>query len=190
MGLALAGLLSANAWAQVACERGALELRLLCATYRWDGPVVSAYFRTVDAAAYPAFAGLTVAAWGGVLAGQLARPAAERITLSAAATTALVFGLKAVIQRDRPFKAWEDITPRGDPPTSYAFPSGHAALAFALATAWSLEVPRVYVVGPAYFWASSVAIGRVWKGVHYPTDVLIGAALGVGVAWIVHRYWL
>ncbi len=188
-GLVLTVLITAGAQAQTACDRAALELRLLCTAYRWDGPVASVYFGTVDATAYPMFAGLTAVAWGGVLVGQLERPTAERITLATAATTVLVFGLKALIRRDRPFDAWDDIAPRGDPPTSYAFPSGHAALAFALATAWSLEVPRIYVIVPAYAWATSVAVGRVWKGVHYPSDVLAGAVLGVGVAWAIHRIW-
>ncbi|SHK11557.1 phosphatase PAP2 family protein [Rhodothermus profundi] len=189
LGPALALLVTGNAWAQAACEQTALELRLLCLTYQWDSAVVSAYFQTVDAAAYPMFAGLTVGAWGGVWIGKMARPAAERITLSAAATAGLVIGMKAIIRRDRPFRLWDDIAPRGDPPDSYAFPSGHAALAFALATAWSLEVPRGYVVIPVYVWATSVAVGRIWKGVHYPTDVLAGAVLGAGVAWAVHQLW-
>ncbi len=188
-GLVLAVLITAGVQAQTACGRAALELRLLCTAYQWDGPVASVYFGTVDATAYPMFAGLTAVAWGGVLVGQLERPTAERVTLATAATTVLVFGLKALIRRDRPFDAWDDIAPRGGPPTSYAFPSGHAALAFTLATAWSLEVPRIYVIVPAYAWATSVAVGRVWKGVHYPTDVLAGAVLGVGVAWAIHRIW-
>ncbi|MFO7315095.1 phosphatase PAP2 family protein [Rhodothermus marinus] len=188
-GLMLAVLITAGVRAQTACDRPALELRLLCTVYRWDGPVASAYFETIDATAYPMFAGLTAMAWGGVLAGRLERPAAERVTLATAATTVLVFGLKALARRNRPFDAWDDIAPRGDPPTSHAFPSGHAALAFTLATAWGLEVPRIYVIVPAYVWATSVAVGRVWKGVHYPTDVLAGAVLGAGVAWTVHRIW-
>ncbi len=188
-GLVLAALITAGAQAQTACDRPALDLQLLCMAYRWDSPVASAYFRAVDATAYPMFAGLTAMAWGGVLTDRLERPAAARITLSTAATTMLVIGLKTLIRRDRPFEAWNDISPRGDPPTSHAFPSGHAALAFTLATAWSLEVPRTYVIVPAYVWATSVAVGRIWKGVHYPTDVLAGATLGIGVAWVVHQVW-
>lgn len=185
----LAILMVASAQAQVACEQPTLELRLLCAVYGWEGPIVSGYFQIIDATAYPLFVGLTAGAWSGVLTRQLERSAAERITLAATATAVLVLGLKAVSQRERPFDAWLDVKPRGHPPTSHAFPSGHAALAFALATAWSLEVPQVYVVVPAYIWATSVAMGRVWKGVHYPTDVLVGAVLGTGVAWTVHRLW-
>ena len=65
-------------------------------------------------------------------------------------------------------------------------PSGHAALSFALVTSWSLSHPRWYVIAPGAVWASSVAVSRVWLGVHYPTDILAGAAIGAGVALLVY----
>ncbi|WP_346776454.1 phosphatase PAP2 family protein [Streptomyces sp. HNM0574] len=65
-------------------------------------------------------------------------------------------------------------------PVTTSFPSGHAASAAAFATGVALESPRWgAVVAPL---AASVAFSRVYTGVHYPSDVLAGAALGAGAA--------
>lgn len=63
-----------------------------------------------------------------------------------------------------------------------SFPSGHASKAFFLATTVHLSSPTrsVYL----YIWALAVGISRVFKGRHYPSDVLTGACLGSGMAWL------
>nr|WSZ99410.1 phosphatase PAP2 family protein [Streptomyces sp. NBC_00857] len=68
-------------------------------------------------------------------------------------------------------------------PFTTSFPSGHAASAAAFATGVALESKGWgAVVAPL---AASVALSRVYTGVHYPSDVLVGAALGVGAAYAV-----
>ncbi|MGW7514042.1 phosphatase PAP2 family protein [Streptomyces sp. NPDC054796] len=68
-------------------------------------------------------------------------------------------------------------------PITTSFPSGHSASAAAFATGVALESRRWgAVVAPV---AASVAFSRVYTGVHYPSDVLAGAALGVGAAFAV-----
>ncbi|MER6455600.1 MULTISPECIES: bifunctional phosphatase PAP2/diacylglycerol kinase family protein [unclassified Streptomyces] len=70
-------------------------------------------------------------------------------------------------------------------PITTSFPSGHAASAAAFATGVALESPAWgAVVAPVAF---SVAASRVYTGVHFPSDVLAGAALGVGAAFLVRR---
>lgn len=88
-------------------------------------------------------------------------------------------GLKAAVDRRRP--------PLGDGvhalvgvPASGSFPSGHAATSFAGATMLAALRPRVAV--PVYLLATAIAWSRVYVGVHYPLDVLGGAALGAAVA--------
>ncbi|MGW0416024.1 phosphatase PAP2 family protein, partial [Streptomyces collinus] len=68
-------------------------------------------------------------------------------------------------------------------PITTSFPSGHAASAAAFAAGVALESPRWgAVVAPVAF---SVAASRVYTGVHFPSDVLAGAALGAGAAFAV-----
>ncbi|WP_189158099.1 bifunctional phosphatase PAP2/diacylglycerol kinase family protein [Lentzea pudingi] len=72
-------------------------------------------------------------------------------------------------------------------PTSSSFPSGHSASAAAFATAVALESPKAgVVVAPI---AAAVAYSRVHTGVHWPTDVAAGAAVGVGAAYLTRRWW-
>ena len=88
---------------------------------------------------------------------------------SVAGTFILTYGLKYIVDRARPYE-------------SYSFPSGHTATAFALATSLCIRYPKWYVIAPSALWACSVGISRMNEGVHYPTDVLAGAALGAGFA--------
>lgn len=73
------------------------------------------------------------------------------------------------------------------PPVSSSFPSGHAASAAAFTTGVALEAPALAVaVAPL---AAAVAYSRVHVGVHWPSDVLAGAALGAVVAVGTRRWW-
>ena len=93
--------------------------------------------------------------------------------------------LKYTINRDRPFKTYPDITKKsggGSP----SFPSGHTSVAFALATSLSLSYPKWYIIAPSYAWAGSVGFSRMDLGVHYPSDVLAGAIVGAGSAWLTY----
>lgn len=85
--------------------------------------------------------------------------------------------LKAVIRRDRPCRAINLITSRVHPPDQFSFPSGHSASAFLMATLISGLWPVTTM--PLFLWATLVALSRVYNGVHYPTDVMVGAILGV-----------
>jgi membrane-associated phospholipid phosphatase len=91
--------------------------------------------------------------------------------------------LKYSVNRERPFDRYSFIDKQaagGSP----SFPSGHTSSAFALATSLSLNFPKWYIAVPAFTWASSVGYSRMHLGVHYPSDVLIGAMIGSGSAWL------
>ena len=109
----------------------------------------------------------------------------EVLLLTAAAvaladTTALA--LKRGFERPRPYVPFPDPEPLVGTGLGYAFPSGHAATSFAAATVLSRAGPRL---GPALFLlAAAVAWSRVYVGVHYPSDILAGAALGVLVGGV------
>jgi undecaprenyl-diphosphatase len=90
---------------------------------------------------------------------------------------ALALALKVTVDRPRPH-----LDPLVRVPTDYSFPSGHAATSFAGATMLSSFAPRL---APAfYLLAAAIAFSRVYVGVHYPLDVLGGAAVGVAVGWL------
>jgi undecaprenyl-diphosphatase len=89
-------------------------------------------------------------------------------------------GLKLVLQRDRPYVTYPDVRTPAGKEGSFSLPSTHATLAFAGATIFSEAYPSWS--WPAYGWATLVSISRVYNGVHYPTDVLAGALVGVGAA--------
>jgi undecaprenyl-diphosphatase len=89
-------------------------------------------------------------------------------------------GLKALFDRERPPLRYAEPDPLVRTPHDGSFPSGHAAASFAAATILSFAFPRL---APLLFvLAAAVAWSRVYVGVHYPLDILGGAALGVLVA--------
>jgi membrane-associated phospholipid phosphatase len=103
-----------------------------------------------------------------------------------AINTIITSGLKYAVNRARPYKTYADIHPYsydGDP----SFPSGHTSYAFSLATIVSLEYKKWYIIVPAYAWAATVGYSRVYLGEHYPSDVLAGAVVGAGSAWLSYK---
>ena len=104
----------------------------------------------------------------------------------------LTYSMKEIVRRPRPFSTCPDIKAY-ESETSLSFPSGHTSLAFTTATALSLKYPKWYVIAPSYFWACSVGYSRMNLGMHYPSDVLAGAIVGSGSAYITYLvnnwYW-
>ncbi len=89
--------------------------------------------------------------------------------------------LKTVFDVPRPFAEglWSAL---GSLPSTGSMPSGHAATAFAAATALAMMFPRLRWA--AYALAALICVSRVYLGVHYVSDVVVGALLGalIGVA--------
>jgi membrane-associated phospholipid phosphatase len=99
-------------------------------------------------------------------------------------TAAIVFSIKFTVRRRRPEGEWGAIYRKTDP---HSFPSGHATRAVMLATV-------ALGLGPTWFglimlvWAPLVLLARVVMGVHYLSDVIAGALLGLGIGLVVVQF--
>ena len=144
----------------------------------WLDPVVSFYTKLGDA-------GLL---WIALSLAMLFYKPTRRA--GAAALMAMALGLlitnitiKPLVERARPWLAWpiEPLVVERDP---NSFPSGHTCAAFAAAMAWLRTLPgrgeRILVVALAVL----MGLSRLYVGVHYPSDVLVGALVGALCAWV------
>ena len=111
-------------------------------------------------------------------------PALRRLIVPLIATVAfsgfvLADGLKPLVHRDRP--SFLGLAVVQENVHKNSFPSGHTTTAFAFATMLLLLTLGTKQVRWGYFallWAVGVAFSRVYRGVHWPTDVFAGACLG------------
>lgn len=88
--------------------------------------------------------------------------------------------LKQRLVRERPFITHGDIVCAAAPLDRYSFPSGHTLHAVSFAILYTSYVPgMIWVMAP---FAMLVATSRVVLGLHYPSDVVVGAAIGAAIA--------
>ena len=96
----------------------------------------------------------------------------------------ITMAMKYTFDRQRPYQKYPDLIHPVSTEPDPSFPSGHTAAAFSLATSLSITYPKWYVIAPSAVWACGVGLSRINQGVHYPSDVLTGAAIGVGCAFV------
>ena len=125
-----------------------------------------------------------------VRGGNRGKIAAVLVLITASATDATVVEIiKPAIGRLRPSHALGDtinlLVPKGG---RYGFVSAHAANIFAGTTVLSYFYEQWKK--PLLFLAFSVAVSRVYVGVHYPGDVLFGGLFGYGMAWVIITVWV
>ena len=106
-----------------------------------------------------------------------------RLASALALSGALAYGggkvVKRIVERGRPARLLEDVTIQGAASHGLGFVSGHAAVAFALATVATSALDRRALQVLALVVATLVALARVHVGAHLPLDVVGGAGLGV-----------
>ena len=143
----------------------------------------------------PVFIGLSVLGYAGLVWVALAAAVAffrGRPLLPAVAVTAacvwsadlIALALKTATDRPRPAEVLPQVDPLIGATVGQSLPSGHAATSFAAAVLLTSFWPRAW---PGFFLlATAIAFSRVYAGVHYPSDVVLGAVLGavVGLAWV------
>ncbi len=103
------------------------------------------------------------------------------------ASTASNVVAKGLVSRPRPAVEVRPARRPGRTPVTTSFPSGHGAAAAAFATGVGLEMPAL--AAPVGALAAAVGIARVVNGVHYPSDIVGGWAVGAGVAMLTLRWW-
>ena len=96
----------------------------------------------------------------------------------------ITMAMKYTFDRQRPYQKYPDLIHPVSTEPDPSFPSGHTAAAFSLATSLSITYPKWYVIAPSAVWACGVGLSRINQGVHYPSDVLTGAAIGAGCAFV------
>jgi len=99
------------------------------------------------------------------------------IALLGPAAIVFNFAIKLIVKRPRP--VLEGLPPLGGAPSSLSFPSAHATASFAVATAITRIQPELGV--PLYVVAALMALSRPYLGMHYPSDILAGALLGLAI---------
>lgn len=87
------------------------------------------------------------------------------------------FGMKNIFCRVRPCVVDSSVPLAVDLPSSYSFPSGHTGSSFAAATALFLRNKKWGI--PSLVLAAVIGLSRMYLFVHFPTDVLAGAVLGI-----------
>lgn len=103
--------------------------------------------------------------------------------LTFAGNTLVTSAIKRGVNRERPFMEHSVIFQKADVHDA-SYPSGHTSAAFAAATTVSLYYPKWYIIAPSFAWAGTVAYSRMYLGVHFPSDVIAGAAVGIGTAFL------
>lgn len=169
------------------CDPSSLPGIDRAALHTFSGPASTA--STVLLAGVAGFAGLASLDGATVDA---ARGHAAVLANSLAWTFATTEWLKVLVHRSRPV-LYTAAAPaaESDPNNRRSFPSGHAALAFAAATSYTVLAGRERLPHRTrnavllYAGAVGIAALRVAGGKHFPTDVAGGAALGAGIGWLV-----
>lgn len=174
-------LLATHVAAQPAME---LDARLLHRVYTIDAPGFARTMHAIDWSAIPMFGAGIAGAGIGIIRNDHTFSDFYRLAASELLAAGLGFAVKSFVRRPRPYAAYSSITPRAHVYwwDEFAFPSIHSAVAFAAVTSWTLSHPGFLTAAGGYLWATGVALSRVWLGVHYPSDVLVGALLGTVIA--------
>ena len=90
--------------------------------------------------------------------------------------------LKPLVHRGRPWLVVEGLKAMVEPGDPHSFPSGHTCAAFAATCGWWCYLPKKWGI-TALVCAALMGLSRLYIGVHFPTDVLVGALVGGLCGW-------
>lgn len=139
---------------------------------RWIARGLRGISASADGHAYPL---LAIALW------LLDPPAGRFFLLAGLVAFALELAayrlIKQTVRRNRPFEVIAGVACRRRPSDRFSFPSGHTAAAWVAA----ILIAEIYppLLPASALWALAVGISRVYLGVHFPSDVVVGMVLGI-----------
>jgi undecaprenyl-diphosphatase len=173
---------------RVVGEAAAVDVAVYDAVAASRTPTLDRTMSATSDAANRSVVWLAVAAALALTGGRRGRLAArDGLMAIGLASAGVNLGLKRLASRHRPLR--DEVALAQDRwvrmPSSDSFPSGHTASAFAFATAAGQRIPALSL--PLRGLALLVGYSRVHTGVHYPGDVVAGAAVGSACGWIVAR---
>ena len=149
----------------------------------WLNPIVSVYTKLGDAGILWIALSLLMLIW---------KPTRRA---GALALCAMILGLlvtnitiKPLVERARPWLDWP-IVPLVTEKDPNSFPSGHTCAAFAAGMSWARTLPWRWGRIAAVVLAVCMGLSRLYVGVHYPTDVLVGAIIGALCAWVAWKMY-
>lgn len=100
--------------------------------------------------------------------------------------------LKGIVARPRPFVTVPELWTMVERPDSWSFPSGHTCSSFAAAGIWCRTLERRWMKVGAVVLAALMGFSRLFVGVHYPSDVLVGMCVGLlgsQLIYLIYRHW-
>lgn len=108
--------------------------------------------------------------------------------ISIGISVGITTGIKHLVQRPRPTEAYPDLIHTYPPPGGHrSFPSGHTSFAMATATTAAFQINgKWYWSAPVFTYPIGIGYSRMRLGRHYPTDVLVGALIGIGSGILGH----
>lgn len=116
--------------------------------------------------------------------------------MGAAGLTGLLFSLlitnltlKELVSRPRPWLDVEGLLPLIAEHDPHSFPSGHTSASFAAVSAWWRFFPKKWMKPVCGGMAVCMGLSRLYVGVHYPSDVLAGAVVGLFCGWLACMLW-
>ncbi len=163
----------------------AFDLDAVLALQRLAGSSAIATTLTIFCARWAIFLNLPLAGYLLYTKRAKARHAVAEALWTTGLSLLLVSILSRALKRPRPFLASDLVSPLIPPPYNMSFPSGHTAAAVSIALALFLADETVGWL--SFGLAALTAFGRMAAGVHYPTDILGGAGIGLTAFFVVRR---
>ena len=108
---------------------------------------------------------------------------AKIIAVAFCVERSVYFCAKNLFKRNRPPAAIQGFISFVEPSDQFSFPSGHTSAAFMFITLLALSISSLFAI--FYLWSLGIALSRVFLGVHFPTDTLVGATIGTTIGVLV-----